>query len=230
MSRIEEHKAVQAAAKKVLVQLETTLTPKDSEQSIARRAVSMLASLGITETWYHNCPALVLAGTRTCLSQSGRDYCPVDEEIGPTNLVTVDLSPSVKGVWGDCARSFFVEHGTSVRKPKNSEFIRGQEVLGMLHISLLTHATPETKFCEVCDEATSQMRMLGFVNLDFLGNVGHTIESDPAQRSFLEKGNNRKLSSTPLFTFEPHIKALEGNWGFKHEDIYYFQEGKLQSL
>ena len=230
MSQIEEHRVVQAAAKNVLVQLQATLSSSDSERSIAIRAKRMLAACGITQTWYYDCPALVLAGPRTCLSLSGKDYEPSDDKIGTTNLVTVDLSPSVAGVWGDCARSFFVEAGVAVRHPQNPEFIRGREALNVLHANLLTFATPATTFEDLCEYASSQMRLLGFVNLDFLGNVGHTIESNPAMRSYIEAGNTRCLSTTRLFTFEPHIKAMEGSWGFKHEEIYHFYDNQLRAL
>jgi hypothetical protein len=133
-------------------------------------------------------------------------------------------------VWGDCARSFFVEDGVAVRHPQSPEFIRGGEALSVLHMNLLTFATPDTTFEDLCEYASSQMGFLGFVNLDFLGNVGHTIESNPATRSFIAVGNTRLLGSARLFTFEPHIKALEGKWGFKHEEIYYFQDSQLQAL
>jgi hypothetical protein len=29
------------------------------------------------------------------------------------------------------------------------------------------------------------------------------------------------LADAGLFTFQPHIHAIGGRWGFKHEDIYY---------
>jgi hypothetical protein len=230
MAQINEHRAVQAAAKNVLVQLQATLSPLDSERKIAIRAKRMLAACGITQTWYYNCPALVLAGPRTCLSLSGKDYDPSDDEIGSTNLVTVDLSPSVDGVWGDCARSFFVEDGVAVGHPQNAEFISGRKALSVLHANLLTFAAPDTTFEDLCEYASSQIKLLGFVNLDFRGNVGHTIESDPAMRNYIEAGNTRPLSCARLFTFEPHIKALKGSWGFKHEEIYHFYDHQLRVL
>lgn len=230
MSNIEKHRAVQAAAKNVLLQLQGSLSPSDTERRIADRAKRLLTVSGITQTWYYDCPALVLAGSRTCLSLSGKDYIPSDEEIGPTNLVTVDLSPTVAGVWGDCARSFFIEDGIAVRHPRDLEFIKGVEALKVLHANLLTFATPDKTFEDLCKFAASQITALGFVNLDFRGNVGHTIESNPAMRSYMEAGNTRPLSSTRLFTFEPHIKALEGSWGFKHEEIYHFNDSQLRAL
>lgn len=190
----------------------------------------MLADVGITHTWYYDCPALVLAGPRTCLSQSGKDYVPSADEIGLTNLVTVDLSPALDGVWGDCARSFFVEGGVAVRDPQNLDFASGHKALDALHASLVEFAKPQTTFEELCKFSSMQMKALGYINLDFLGNVGHTIESELGLRSYIEAGNSRRLSSTRLFTFEPHIKAIDGHWGFKHEEIYYFEDLQLRML
>lgn len=227
---IEDHHRVQSIAKAVLAELGASLSASDTEQSIALRASELLAEAGVTETWYYNCPALVLAGERTCLSQSGRTYSPADAPIGEMNLVTIDLSPLLNGHWGDCARSFYVEQGKHSSTPMNPEFIRGQSVLRQLHSSLQAEATTEDRFGDVCDRALLQMASLGFVNLDFNQNVGHTIERELGLRSYLEKGNPRKLGTTKLFTFEPHIQHVGSTWGFKHEEIYYFADGRLRLL
>ncbi len=221
---------MQSIAKSVLARLAASITPADSERSIASRATSLLASLGMEETWYHNCPALVLSGCRSCLSVSGREYQPSNEKVGMTNLVTVDLSPSSAGVWGDCARSFFVEGGQCVDVPKNPEFRRGADVQRELHESVRSFATPATTFQELFEFSNAQIRSLGFENLDFLGNVGHSIESSPGDRRYIQAGNGQQLGSVGLFTFEPHVRALGGSWGFKHENIYYFSGGQLQEL
>ena len=43
------------------------------------------------------------------------------------------------------------------------------------------------------------------MNLDFLGNQGHSIEKNQEDRVYIEKGNRKKLSEVSYFTFEPHI-------------------------
>ena len=57
MPTIRHHRAVQAIARRVLADLGQTITPDDSERSIAARATSMMERLGITATWYYDCPA-----------------------------------------------------------------------------------------------------------------------------------------------------------------------------
>jgi hypothetical protein len=77
----------------------------------------------------------------------------------------------------------------------------------------------------------AKIESAGFLNLDFHGNLGHSIESNMEDRCFIEDGNTRRLGEIALFTFEPHIRFIEGKWGFKHENIYYFNpSGHLEEL
>ena len=114
---IAAHRRVQHAAKSALRQLAHEIGPDDTEQSIATRAAAALRGHGIQETWYHDCPALVLLGSRSRLSVSGRDYQPALEAVGQKNLVTIDLSPCHGSHWGDCARSFPIENGRVTIEP-----------------------------------------------------------------------------------------------------------------
>jgi hypothetical protein len=98
MLSIEEHRGIQGIAKTVLSELGGTIGPADTERTISDRAANLLAGHGITETWYYECPAFVLLGSRSCLSISGRDYRPSDERVGSTNMITVDLSPMREGI------------------------------------------------------------------------------------------------------------------------------------
>ncbi|GAA4427645.1 M24 family metallopeptidase [Bremerella cremea] len=226
MRQVEEYQAVQAIAKEVLAEIGGTLIVSDTEATIARRAQQMLADRGITETWYYDCPALVLIGTRSCLSISGRNYVPADEPLGNFNLVTIDLSPCREGIWGDCARSFYFENSHAVREPEDTEFRQGKEALAILHARLQQFAKPDMSFDDLWRFMKDEIQELRFVELDFLSNYGHTIETNLAARSYIEEGNARSLRSVNLFTFEPHIRPAEGRWGFKHEEIYYF-DGKV---
>ncbi len=68
------------------------------------------------------------------------------------------------------------------------------------------------------------------LNLDFLGNLGHSIEKNKNDRIYIEKGNRKRLSDVTMFTFEPHISIPDSRYGYKKEDIYYFANGKLMRL
>ncbi len=70
----------------------------------------------------------------------------------------------------------------------------------------------------------------GFINLDFLGNLGHSIVKDKNERIYIEKGNAALLSSVDYFTFEPHISVKGSKYGYKKENIYYFESNRLIEL
>lgn len=219
---ISEYAKVQNIAKLAHEALVPHITPDSTEQTIALAANTILRELGILDTWYHNVLAFVLLGSRSCASMSGREYTPSDEPVGDQNLVTVDLSPLLETVWGDCARSFFVESGVCTLAPKSKEFKCGLNTELDLHHKMKQFVTPDTRFSDLFDFGNELIIASGYENLDFLGNLGHSIEVDPGHRMFIDKNCHEPLGSVKLFTFEPHIKRKGGEWGFKHENIYYF--------
>lgn len=226
---LNAHRMVQEIARSVLAELGGSIGPSDTERSIAARATTLLAERGIHETWYYDCPALVLLGSRSCLSVSGRDYSPGDEQVGRQNVVTVDLSPSSDGVWGDCARSFTIEDGRWTSTPANGELARGIRVEAQLHQAIREFAEPTMSFEDLFEFGNGEIERHGFENLDFLGNLGHSIGSRREDRCFVERGNQRRLDSVTCFTFEPHVRAIGGSWGFKHEEIYFFDTARRLS-
>lgn len=230
-SLIAGHREVQSAAKSVLARLASKISASDTEASIAEIAYQELCALGFPETWYHKCPAFVLSGSRSCTSISGRDYVPNSETIGQFNLVTVDLSPIRNGRWGDCARSFYIEKGRVVTEPGAPELASGKHFLESLHTEMQETTYPEMKFHELYDWANARIKSRGFENLDFLGNVGHSIATCREDRQYIEAKNMRQLQEVPFFTFEPHVREVDGKWGFKHENIFYFnQNGHVEKL
>ena len=230
-SLIAQYRAVQNAAKMALIQVADQIDVLDTEASIAEKARRALASQGVTKTWYHNCPALVLLGTRSCLSIPGNDYEPALERVGRHNLVTVDLSPMKDGCWGDYARSIFVENGQVTQTPKSSEFSDGMEFLSLLHAAMRRVARPEMTLHELFEWTESKIKAAGFENLDFAGNVGHSIGLPQEPWRLIERGNLSRLGEVPFFTFEPHVRSIGGHWGLKHENIVFFNEaGKIEEL
>lgn len=215
---------IQTKAKRVLAQLGETLTTSDTERSIAERAVALLLESGLSETWYHRCPALVLLGSRSALSISGRSYEPALEPVGDMNLVTVDISPCVGDMWGDCARSYAVENGRHTMYPKNPDFTEGLEIERRLHDLMMSGVTPDTRFCDLHATVSRTLLSWGWENLDFGLNFGHSIARQLDDRIYIDPTNTRRLGEAECFTFEPHVRRCGGRWGFKHEDIYYFDD------
>jgi Xaa-Pro aminopeptidase len=231
MTPFPKHIQVQEAAKQVLSRLGTTIGPDSTERSIATTAHQMLSDLGYPNTWYHDCPALVLLGSRSCLSVSGKEYEPADEPVGEVNLVTVDLSPAKDDFWGDCARSFVVEGGRVVQEPDDDELAQGFQAEGWFHEQLVKVARPSMTFSELHKHVCENLSSKGYENLDFMGNFGHSIERNLEERVWFDASNHAQLGSVRMFTFEPHIRRFGGKWGFKHENIYYFEdEGRLREL
>lgn len=231
MKEIEKYQHIQHITKDVLIEIIPKIQTQSTEKTIISDCVKLLKDKGITETWYHNTPAFVLLGSRSCLSISGREYFPYNEPIGDNNLITIDLSPLMGDIWGDCARSFVFKGDKVITSNYPIEFSSGMMMEESLHDELLRYVTPDTTYEELYYYMNEMITREGFENLDFLGNLGHSINRNPRERLFIEKGNKSRLGDTELFTFEPHIREKNGRWGFKHEDIYYWDtRGKLKLL
>jgi Xaa-Pro aminopeptidase len=230
MESFELYREVQSAAKSVLADIGQYIDPSSTERSIAEKAVELLAARGIHETWYYNCPALVLLGSRSCESISGRDYVPGEEPVGDFNLVTIDLSPCQNSIWGDCARSLFVENGFVQANPESPEFCDGKRLLSTLHKDLKQFVSPNTTFRDVHQQTNATIKQAGYENLDAHGNWGHSIARRLEDRTYTTASNLGRLRDVPFFTFEPHIRTKRGTWGFKHEDIYFFDGATVCEL
>lgn len=230
---LEKYRKVQSIAKTVLTEIECHITENVSEKEIASICKKLLENHGINKTWYYDCPALVLLGSRSCTSISGREYVPSDEKVGKNNLITIDLSPLDNEIWGDCSRSFVVEDGKikKLESMQSKEFLDGIKTEEKLHKDFKNYVKSGMTFEEVYQILNSKIAEYGYINLDFMGNVGHTIETDRNDRLYFEKGNTNKLTDDMLFTFEPHISTSEKKWGFKCENIYYFgKDKKIEEL
>ena len=99
-----------------------------------------------------------------------------------------------------------------------------------LHAELLSFVTKETTFEELDYHMNEFILKNGFVNLDFMGNRGHSIVKAKSDRVYIEKGNKSKLGDVKYFTFESHIAFPNSNFGYKKENIYYFDGDRLLEL
>ena len=175
----------------------------------------------------------MFCGDQTTLSVSGREYVTAQKVIGENDIVTVDLSPQVGDTWGDYARTIIVEDGKAVPsmdKIKNAQWREGLLMEETLHEKLKSVATPNTTFEELYYRMNDFIKASGFINLDFMGNLGHSIVRKKDDRIYIEKGNAAKLGDVEFFTFEPHISRPASVFGYKKENIYYFENGALTEL
>ena len=99
-----------------------------------------------------------------------------------------------------------------------------------LHEAMHDFVDSNTTFEDLFYFINGEISKKGYVNLDFLGNLGHSIVREKSKRIYIEKGNAMKLSDVEAFTFEPHIGFKNSNYGFKKENIYFFNDGKIEEL
>ena len=216
MPKLDKSAELQRIARSVLNSLDEVIEVGMTERDICEICIQGLESHGVTETWYYDVPAFVLVGDRTIISISGRDYAP-DNQLGcrEGDIFTVDLSPSHNGFWGDCARTFVLG------EPKK-EVLEGIEVEHALHRTLRTHVEATMTFEALHSLLNDKIVDFGFENLDFAGNLGHSIATRLTDRIYIERGNKARLGDVAMFTFEPHIRRPNTRMGFKHEEIYHF--------
>ena len=153
--------------------------------------------------------------------------------IGNNDIITIDLSPQAGNIWGDYARTIIMENGKVVEDIgliENLEWKRGLQMEEKLHTELLRFATKETTFEKLYYHMNEFIVENGFVNLDFMGNLGHSIVKTKGDRIYIEKENKTKLGDVKYFTFEPHIAFPDSKYGYKNENIYYFDEAGLIEL
>ncbi len=236
MSRIikPDHIRAQNAARETMSELHRLIRPGMSEKQIESLALEGLVKRGSNSWWYHGVGALVLLGDRSRVSTSGREYYASDSNIlGENDLVTLDLAPTIDGCWGDYARTIFFEDGRAAPEdqPGRPEFRDGLEAELQLHRRLMELLRPEMTYEEVYYMMNREIDQLGFLNLDYRKNLGHTVEVDEKDRVYIEKGSLSTFAELAKpFTFEPHIARPDGRVGFKRENIYYFEGGTLRCL
>ena len=207
-----------------------------SESDVAAAAREFMSARDVSSFWYYDVAALVLVGSRTVKSISGKHYAPTTIKIKDNDIVTVDLSPELDSYWGDLARTFVIERGNVITRPskhstkKTHELFAGIHAEKTLHKHLCKVATPDSSFEEIYSRLNRVIDKLGYVNLDFKKNLGHSIEKRKEDRVYMETGCEVRLSEVDFFTFEPHIKLKGSGFGYKWEDIYYFSGTQLKKI
>jgi Xaa-Pro aminopeptidase len=232
---IENYRKAQDIARETMLALHETIKVSMSEAQIYQHAIDLMTQKGSTSWWYHDVGALVLLGQRSVESLSGTHYQPSDQNlVSELDVITIDLAPTLDGYWGDYARTIFVEDGAVVmdEQPKHQEFQLGLSAELAMHQKMMEIVEPDMTFEALYRRLNAEISAQGFENLDFHGNLGHSIAFDQADRIYIEEGNLVTFAECGRpFTFEPHIKWVGGQYGFKREDIYYFDEdGILQRL
>lgn len=191
-----------------------------------------MLELGADSFWYWDIGAFVFAGDETAISVSGKQYTTSNRAIAETDIITIDLSPQHIDIWGDYARTLIVEKGRVIEYENisNAEWKNGLLTEKFLHDEMKSFVTPKTTFEELYYYMNQIIENKGYINLDFMGNLGHSIAKKKENRIYIEKGNTTYLGDVPYFTFEPHISIASSKFGYKRENIYFFENNKLVEL
>ncbi|MHB8066181.1 MAG: M24 family metallopeptidase, partial [Ruminiclostridium sp.] len=207
---------VQKVAKDTIEYIKTVIEQDMSLLEIRRLCEEFMIEKGVTSFWYWDIGAFIFGGNETTLSASGREYTTSDIKIKENDIITIDLSPQYNNIWGDYARTIVIENGkviNNVSEIMNAEWNAGLQMENSLHEKLLHIAKPNMLFEELSYEINKFIEEHGYLNLDFLGNLGHSIVKDKNDRVYIEKGNTKKLSEVTMFTFEPHISKKNSMYG-----------------
>ena len=222
MINLDAIKIAQQIAKDTLWETNDIIQVGMSEKDIYDIVSEKLLKKGSDAWWYHGIPCLVLLGRHSAVSV-GSEYKPTDDyRVGENDVITIDTAPTFKTGWGDYARTFFMENGrmSAYDNPSESKFKKGLDEEKYIHNFLLDHCSPDMTFETVFTILNDEINRMGFKNLDFKSNLGHTIEINQEDRLYLEKGNDRVIGEIGKpFTLEPHI-SYSDDYGFKREDIY----------
>ena len=227
------YRKVQKIAKDTIAYIRRIIEPGMSLKSVRRLCEEKMIALGADSFWYWEIGAFVFDGDDAAVSVAGREYVTSDRLVGETDIITVDLSPQVGGIWGDYARTVILENGSvvpSIREVSCAEWRAGLETERKLHERMAAFVTPETSFEELYFRMNDCIAAEGFINLDFAGNLGHSIVRRKEDRIYIEKGNKTRLGDVSCFTFEPHIGKADSKYGYKRENIYYFDHGRIREL
>ena len=230
---ISEYSRVQKIAKDTIEFIKRKISPGMLLSEVRSLCEEKMMELGADSFWYWDVGAFVFSGVETTVSVSGREYVTSDRLIAADDIITIDLTPQCGNIWGDYARTIILEDGgviEDINSIRKSEWRNGLLMEEELREELFKFATPQTTFEELYFHINQLITNRGFINLDFLGNLGHSIVKDKNDRIYTEKGNTALLSSVDYFTFEPHISVKGSKYGYKKENIYYFADGALKEL
>lgn len=232
--QLQKNHLAQQIARETLNELSEIICAGMSETDIERLVCERMIQKGSGPFWYHGVGALVLLGERSTLSLSARNYAPDPENcLKERDIVTIDCSPTFDGEWGDYARTFFLEEGRVVSEEdvSDAEFKKGLNAELELHRMLVEELSVDMTYEEAYFALSRRIEELGFINLDFHGNLGHSIETDEKKRICLEEGNKKTFRDYGKpFTLEPHIALKGGAFGYKRENIYCIDEDHFVEL
>jgi|SRR5476649_59652 len=144
----------------------------------------------------------------TCFPTQG----PGEQAAAERDLLMVDVHPiTAHGFWGDCTRCRVIGDF-----PQADEALRD---LTAIHQATLALCRPGMPASELFGLSRDRLVREGFILLDLLGNIGHSLTAGAAYtQGFIDAGND-----TPMWgawAIEPF--ARRGDVAVKVEDLVWF--------
>ena len=102
---------VQSIAKSTIDYVKEIIKPGLSLVELRKMCENKMLELGADSFWYYNVGAFIFAGDETAKSVSGKEYITSNYIIKNDDIITIDLSPQIKNIWGDYARTIIIENG-----------------------------------------------------------------------------------------------------------------------
>lgn len=135
-----------------------------------------------------------------------------DRQLWPLDVGHVDVHPvSADGWWGDCTRT--------LTRGEVPEYLEMRARIEQVHRGLLDRSRPGMPACEQYEWFIAECERSGFVGLDRLHNIGHSLgPSSAADLGYIDLHNTKPMWGA--WAIEPFF----GNhlYGVKLEDVVWF--------
>ena len=186
-----------------------------SEKEIELAACASLIEAGVERVW---------TITNVGLGENARicfpTHPPTDLRARERDVVMLDIHPITQdGSWGDCTRCKVI-----------GDFPEAARALGdleKLHYETIARCRPGMPANELFGMSHERLTAEGFILLDLLANIGHSLTAGAAYlHQFIDKGN-----ATPMWgawAIEPF--AQRGDIAVKVEDLVWFGRESCTTL
>ena len=148
-STLQRYAAMQQLAADTMQFIQSYIQVGQTVDQIKTLCETYMLAHGAQSFWYYDVGALVFHHPDTLLSVSGREYVPAHTWIQSNDMITIDLSPQRRRIWGDFARTFVVQNGQVVRRLddiREAEIRNGLRFENQLHAELRRFVDRNTTF------------------------------------------------------------------------------------
>lgn len=184
------------------------LVPGISEKKFSNICEEIMYSLGAEALWY---PMLVNFNTNSIYCTRG-NHLPSEEIIlQDYDIVLIDFSPMVNGLWGDYSETIILGEDKIFKK-----LVEDARDIFERTYKFANECSTVGELFEYCNKLIQSSE---YQLLDPNGNIGHSIEDYDNQnkRIFISPDNSDVMLAGKRWAIEPHIGT--GGFGAKFENV-----------